>query len=1093
MAARFAGGRIVRCPNCDTQNPERAKFCQECGTSIAPRCPECRSEISPNAKFCVNCGTSVASNSAAQPAPPQIRAPQDRTKDDPEQTAERRQLTVLFSDLVGSTAISEALDPEDYRELIAHYRAVVTGIVEQYNGHVANFVGDGVVVYFGYPVAHEGSAYAAVLAALEIAEAAPAIAGFFPRLDLSTQVRVGLHTGSVVVGQTGSGDHIEKMSLFGDTPNIAARIQAFAAAGQVVTSAATRRLAGAQLMFRSLGPQTLHGVRDPMELYQAMRPSSATDIARRQQARPATPVIGRKAEIALVSTRWEEAQEGDGQVMLVTGEAGIGKSRIIFSLDQELPDGEANRLVLFGSVIHKNSPFYSAKEAFGVLLNLSKSDTDEVKRRKLHLFLDGLDVDQSFVAPPIANLLGFGEDFAGLSATSHPEQEKLEAINAMIQVCGAMSDQKPLLMVIDDAHWIDPSTLEFVSRWISLLQRQRCLLLITARPEFVSPWKNLAHVTALELNRLGRRETIALIENIAQVRPPEPILKQIVLRTDGVPLFIEELTKMVIESGLLAGGETFKGDLSLAIPASLQDSLMSRLDRLTEVRQVAQIASTIGRTFDRTILCRVHAGEERTVDDALAKLIDADLIVPVGGMDEEAVFQFRHALVQEAAYQSMLRTSRAKWHGRIAAVLENLYPETAKTEPELLGHHFMLAGDHLIAEGYWRAAASVATERSANPEAIEHLQFALSSLAHLPETEERDRREMDLQIMIAVPFAFVNGYAHPSVRGAYARARELCTRYGELDRLFKVVYGQFRSSMIGGEYAEALENAEQLGSMLDASADPVITAVTYRSLGSVLTYLGRPAEALEVLQKGMDVKLSLEDRRRGLNFDVVDLGVAIHAYAAWSYWLCGRDEDALSAIEKALELAPETEHPFTLSFSLAFASWIYQFLGDEDAVRQSSARLITLSEKNAFHFWLGWGRVMNSWARRAELGEKALEMIEQGLGEWRSTASRLGLSYFRYLHADVAMSLGQARQARDLVAEAQRFEEESGEAFWAPELVRLDGEIAMALGDKAEGAARFRQAIDMARDMGMPGHQRRAEDSARQYAKADSKAETAES
>lgn len=970
--------------------------------------------------------------------------------------------------MVGSTAISEQLDPEDYRALIARYRSAVTDVVEKYNGHVANFAGDGVVALFGYPAVQEGSAYVAALSGLEIADVIPTIADEFPDLSITTNVRIGLHTGPVVVGETAVGNHVEKMSLFGDTPNVAARIQSHARAGQVIASGVTRRLIGPQLVFESIGHPTLAGVREPIELFRVRRPKTAMDAGRRAYSRPDTPLIGRKAEIALVETRWEAAAEGDGQVLVINGDAGIGKSRIVFSLGNDLADGEANLLTLFGSPLHKSTAFYSVKVALAEFLDLAEADTPETRRGKLDAYLERLGLDHSILAPPLARLLGFGDAFADAAASS-PEREKIEIISALLRLFAAMAEERPLLMVLDDVHWIDPSTLELVSRWIDALPGRKCLLLITARPEFVAPWKNLAHVTALELNRLGRRDTVSLIESIAGIRPPDALLDQIVARTDGVPLFIEELTKMVMEAGILAEGEEFKGDLSVAIPESLQDSLMARLDRLAAVKEVAQIAAAIGRSFSREVLSRVQRRSDSEVADALAKLADADLIVPVGGIGEEPIYRFRHALVQDAAYQSMLRTSRTRWHGRIAAVLERDFPETAEREPELLGHHYMLAGDHASAERYWLAAARMAMARSANVEAIEHLERALECLRETPASEDRDRREMDLQITIAVPLAFVNGYAHQSVRATYERARALCRKYGEMDRLFKVVYGQFRSSMLGGEYATALENAELLVSLSDELANPLMAAATERSQGSVLTYLGRPDEAVVHLERGIAAELSTEDRIGGLDFDVVNLSVALHGYLGLSSWLRGRTGEARDAIAKALDFSRETNHPFSVSFAVAFAGWVYQFTGDEEAVRSSSARLIALSEENTFQFWLGWGRVMNGWARRAELGEKALTMIEQGLEEWRGTGSRLGLSYFLYLHADAALSLGRVDDAEAIIAEAEAFEQQSGEAFWRPELIRLKSAVALARGDHRGAAAWLREAVSKAHEMGLRG------------------------
>ncbi len=1067
------------CPTCTTDNPFQAKFCQECGTRLTRVCAGCGAEAKPDAKFCIHCGEpfsprpiSAVSVIAGDGSPLSTAGPDQPAV--PENGAERRQVTVLFSDLVGSTAISERLDPEDYRDLIAHYRAVVVEIVERYEGSVANFVGDGIVAYFGYPAAHESSAYAAALAGLEIVEAAPGIADRFKTHDLQTEVRVGLHTGFVVVGDTGSGSHAEKRSLFGDTPNVAARIQSYAKAGQVLSSAATRRFIGSQLVFKSLGPQVLNGVREPIELFRTLRATTASDLAERRNLHPATPMIGRKAEIALVATRWDEAINGDGQVMVISGEAGIGKSRIAFALDLELLDGAANRLALFGSVIHKNSAFYSVRSALESMLVLAESDAIAVKRGKLEELVRAIGLDATVVCPPIYTLLGLADDNLNTQMPVFPEREKTNIINALLQICTALSAQKPLLMLIDDVHWIDPSTLEFLSRWIEALPLLPCLMLITARPEFESPWKNLAHVSALELNRLGRRETIKLIEGIAGARPSEAILQQIVSRTDGVPLFIEELTKMVVEAGFMNVASEVTSDLAHAIPESLQASLLARLDRMSEVKEVAQVAAAIGRTFHHALLARVQGGANADVHAALSKLVDADIVVPNSGAGGETAYRFRHALVQDAAYQSMLRVTQVKWHAKIAEVLERHFPETAAREPELVAHHFTQARNHSCAETYWSMAAGVAKSRSANLEAIEHLRQALACLEQLPASAERDLRELDLQIAIAVPLAFVHGYAQEIVQTAYARAQKLCGQYGETERLFVVVYGQFRSAMIGGEQITALQSAEFLVSLAEGFDDPVLTAAAFRSLGAVLVYMGQPQDALANLRRGLAIPLTIDDRQRSLGFDVVDLPVALHAYSAVGQWLSGACNAARASIQTALVLARETDHPFSISFALALASWIYQFMGDEVELRKSSAELISLSEANTFHFWLGWGRMMNGWARRAELQEASLTMIAQGLDEWRGTASGVGTSYFFYLQAETAMQLGHLEVAENLVKKAQAFEASSGEGFWRSELIRLSGQIAHLRGDIAAGDLLLNQAYDLAGKMGKRSLQLRA-------------------
>lgn len=1056
----------MRCAECRAENPDRAKFCMECGTRLPDGCASCGEELITGARFCISCGTQVGA--AADPPPRPEPSPAEPAAAEPtDDVAERRQLTVLFSDLVGSTTISELMDPEDYRELIAQYRTVVTEIVETYGGRISNYVGDGVVALFGYPVAHEGGTYAAALAALDIVERAPSVGAKNPNPSITTRVRIGLHTGPVVVGENATGIVTEQMALYGDTPNVAARIQSFATPGQVVVSAVTRRLIGTQLDFDSVGSPDLAGVSSAIELYSVKRPTSGLDGARRDFGRDDTPLIGRSAEIALVENRWDAATEGDGQVLVITGEAGIGKSRIVFALGKEIVSDNMRQLTLYGSSLYKSSAFHPVKSVLSELIDLPSGGAPEESRTRIERFVEGLGMDIASAAP-IARLMEITEPLDA-AAPASPDREKSLIIDALLQILSKLEQERPLLLVMEDAHWIDPTTVELVSRWIDGLSGRRSLVLITARPEFVPPWRNLAHVTSLELNRFGRRDTIRLIESIAGARPHDLLLDQIVARTDGVPLFIEELTKMLIEAGIFGEGGDFTGELSQAIPESLQDSLMARLDRLSSAKETAQVAAAIGRTFSGSVLSRVRRRSAEEVAAALEQLVDADLIVPVHMPGEERLYRFRHALVQEAAYQSMLRAARARWHGRIAKILETEFPGTGPSEAEIIGHHYQRAGDFASAERCWIESARMALSRSANVEAITHLEAALDCLRQTPPCEARDRREMDLQIMIAVPLAFVKGYAHESVLAAYDRARVLCRLYGEVERLFKVIYGQFRSDMIGGRYGALIEQAEMLSSLSKELGQPLTEAVTERSFGSVLTYLGRPDEALTHLRAGVAVKISRKDRQRGLDFDVVDLAVALRGYLGLSGWLSGDNAGARQSIDEALSLSLETEHPFSVCFALAFGSWVHQFTGDEEAVRASSSRLIALSQENSFQFWLGWGRVMNGWARRAELGAKSLEMIEQGLQEWRSTGSELGLSYFLGLYADAALALGKADMAEGLLDEANAFEERSGERFWHVGLTRLRGNVALVRGDHPAAEVQLREAVAAARRMGHRG------------------------
>nr|WP_255733366.1 adenylate/guanylate cyclase domain-containing protein [Ruegeria sp. Ofav3-42] len=977
-------------------------------------------------------------------------------------------MTVLFCDLVGSTALSEKFDPEDYRELITQYRELVGRTVAKYGGEIANYAGDGVVAIFGYPTAQEGSHYSAALSALEIADTARDIEVGFSSQTVSTNVRIGLHTGPVVVGTATSASMDEKVWLFGDTPNVAARIQSVADVGAVVVSEVTRRLIGERLEFASIGSPPLAGVSTPMQLYRVRRRVSGFEPARKDFSHDLTPTIGRAAEIALVRSRWEGAQEGEGQVLLLTGDAGVGKSKIAFGLRDELTDEDSTQVIMFGSPLHQSSVFFPVKNALATLTGLSPNATPEANRAKVTGFLTDLGLDVAHCVAPILRLMGF-EDGTSLVEPMAPEREKGALIEALLKLCAGLEQRRPLLLLLDDVHWFDASTLEFVNTWVEQLSNRRCLILMTARSEFQSPWRSQSHVTSLELNRLVRRDIFKLVESISGVRPSEEVLNQLAERTDGVPLFVEELTKMAMESGLLASRDQSEAELSMAIPESLQDSLMARLDRLSASREIVQVAAAIGRNFERELLSQVLNWSEKDITNALEQLLETELIVPAGQRGVEDAYRFRHALVQDAAYQSMLRSTASRWHGQIADVLERNYKETVEREPEILGHHYWRAGNFSAAEQKLMNAARQALDHSANVEAITHLKHALECLHELPPSQERDRREIDLQIMIAVPLAFVRGYAHKSVLSAYSRAQALCREYGETERLFKVVYGQFRSTMLGGKYTISKQNADRLVTLRQDLASPLALVSAERSLGALHTYLGHPVDALKHLDEGIKANLSIEHRFMGLDYDVVDLSVALQGYRALSSWLSGDEASAMEAIKTALIHAEETAHPFSQSFANAFLGWISQFRGDEASVQDSSATLIALSEEYSFQFWRGWAQIMNGWARRNTDGEKSLEDIDLGLREWRGTGCRLGLSYFLCLYADAAILHSRLELAEEVLGEADQFAADSGESFWIVGLTCLRGRLALAHGEEDVAVGHFHKAVMLALDLGHYG------------------------
>jgi class 3 adenylate cyclase len=638
--------------------------------------------------------------------------------------AGRRQLTVMFVDLVGSTALSSRLDPEEMGELIRNYQNTVAGEITRFEGHIAKFLGDGVLAYFGWPRAHEDEAERAARAGLSLTAAVAALAA--PGGG-ALAARVGIATGLVVVGHLVGEEEARERAVVGETPNLAARLQGVAEPGRVVVAEATRRLLGDLFAYRDLGALRLKGFAEPVRVWSILGEGAAES---RFDARHAstTALVGRDQELALLLDRWERAKDSEGQVVLLAGEPGIGKSRLVHALRERLGSEPRTPLRHYCSPYHTNSAFYPVIGLLERAAGLQRGEPSERQLDKLETMLALAVENVQESAPLLADLLAIptGERYRPLALS--PQHKKERIFQALLDQVAGLASRQPVLALYEDVHWIDPTTLELLGRVVDRVQRLPVLAVITFRPEFAPPWTGHGHVTTLSLSRLGRRQGAAVVERVTGgKRLPDEVLEQILAKTDGVPLFVEELTKTVLESGLLEDtGECYEltGPLPpLAIPATLQDSLMARLDRLAPVKELAQMAACIGREFSHELLAAVASLGENALGDALAQLLAAELIFRRGAPPKVG-YSFKHALVQDVAHESLLKSRRQQIHARIAAVLEEGFPTVAETEPETLAQHLTEAGLADRAVGYWLRAGRNAAERSANLEAISHLERA---------------------------------------------------------------------------------------------------------------------------------------------------------------------------------------------------------------------------------------------------------------------------------------------------------------------------------------------------------------------------------
>jgi len=976
----------------------------------------------------------------------------------------------MFCDLVGSTTLSARLDPEDLREVVRSYQETAADVIQGLDGHIAQYLGDGLLVYFGYPKAHEDDAHRAVRAALGIVEAMGTLnTRLESRYGVQLAVRLGIHTGPVVVGEMGAGGRHEQLAL-GETPNIAAHLEGLAAPNTVVISAMTKRLVETAFVLEELGCHCLKGVPEAIAVAKVLKPIAAQSDEEEVGTGVVTTLVGRDEEIGLLLRRWEQSKEGFGQVVLINGEAGIGKSALAEVLREHVASQGYTRATYRCSPYHTNSALYPVITHLQRLWRWERDDTPAEKLAKMEQTLRTTSLPLKEVVPLFAALFSLPlpeERYPSLGLT--PQQEKQQTQDALAAWLLEEAERQPMLVVYEDLHWADPSTIENLGLLVEQVPTAPMLIVLIFRPQFVPPWPTRSHMTPITLNRLERPQVEAMITQLGGgKRLPADVVQYIVTRTDGVPLYVEELTKMLLESDLLkeeADRYALAGELSsVAIPVTLQDSLMARLDRLPMVREVAQLGAVLGREFAYEMLKALAAVEESTLQERLGQLVGAELLYQ-RGRPPRAKYIFKHALIQDAAYASLLKRTRQQYHQQIAKMLEAEFPETVEAEPELVAHHYTEAGLNEQAVGYYHQAGKRAAQRSANAEAINHLSKGLEVLTSLPGTAEHARQELDLQISLGAVLMAVRGFASPDTERAYARARELCQQVGDTPQLFPVLAGLFRFHTLRAELRTARELGEQLFSIARRAQDPELILEAHRALGSTMLWLGELAPARAHSEKGAALYDSQQHRFHAFVYGH-DPGLGCQSFAAISIWMLGYPDQALQSINEALTLARELTHSFSLAFTLAWAGTFGQFCRELQAVQGRAEELMALSSEQAFPFWLAFGTILLGWALTAQGKEaEGLAQMRQGLAAYRATGAELHRPYFLSLLAEACGKVGQPEEGLAVLAEALATVDNTEERNWEAELHRLKGELLLMQQGQNVGEAEecFRKAFDTAR------------------------------
>jgi class 3 adenylate cyclase/predicted ATPase len=1073
----------MKCPKCQFENPEGIKFCGECGAKLDKICPECNFPNPLQFKFCGECGHNLTTPSEPdvqelsfdekidkiqrylpKGLTEKILAQKDRIE------GERKQVTVMFCDMKGFTPFTEKLGPEEAYGIMDQVYELLIHKVHDYEGTVNEMTGDGIMALFGAPIALEDAPQRAIRSALTIHRE---MARFSDKIKQKKEgipplkMRVGIHTGPVVVGTLGNNLRVEFKAV-GDTVNVASRVEGLADPGATFVTVDTFKLTEGLFRFEALGEKKVKGKEEPIKVYRAIAPSTRKTRFDVSAERGLTPFMGRERELELLLDGFQRAKTGRGQAFSIMAEAGVGKSRLLYEFRKAVTSEDV--IFLEGKCFSysRGVAHHLHIDTLKANFDISEGDGDSEIREKVTRGLKILRIDEASTLPYLLELFSVKESGIDKIPMS-PEAKKDRIMEAVKRITLKGSEIRPLILAYEDLHWMDKSSEDVLKYVLESIPGARVLMIFTYRPEYVHTWGSKSYHSQVNLNRLSNRESLTMVAYLLGTEEIDRDLEELILeKTEGVPFFIEEFIKSLKDLKIIKKKNNkyylAKDIKDLIIPSAIQDVIMARVDSLPEgAKAVLQTGSVAGREFSHDLIERVMGLSEIDLLSQLSVLKDSELLYE-RGIYPQSTYIFKHALIQDAAYLSLLKSTCQKYHRKIAQVLENNFVDTMETQPELLAHHYTEAGLNEQAVGYWLQAGKRATERSANVVAINHLTKGLEVLMTLPDTLERAQKELDVQITLGSVLMAVMGFASFDTERAYARARELAQQVGETSQLFPALHGLFRFHMSRAELQTTRDLAEQLYSLAQRVSDPALLIEAHRALGQTMFWLGEPAPSRAHFEQGMALYDPPHHRSHAFVYGQ-DPGVACRSFAVWPIWVLGYPDQALQSIHEALTLARELNHPFSLAFSLTVAVVLLQFRSEVHEVQDHAETLIALCTEQGFPYWLDYGTILRGWALTSQ-GEEAegIAQMRQGLISHRATGTELHRPYFFSLLTEAYEKIGQPEEGLTVLVEALAMVDNTGQRYWEAELHRRRGELLLMQQRHKESDAEacFRKALDIA-------------------------------